>query len=144
MNTDKISFPNSGLPRLMSPAEREELNAITEKIIGCAYRVANGLGTGFLEKVYENALTYEMGKAGLKVERQVKLEVRYEKVIVGEFVADLVVEGKVLVEIKAAKAVNDAQVAQCMNYLRATGLSVCLLLNFGKSKIEVKRLVNNF
>ncbi len=128
----------------MSPAEREELNAITEKIIGCAYRVANGLGTGFLEKVYENALTYEMGKAGLKVERQVKLEVRYEKVIVGEFVADLVVEGKVLVEIKAAKAVNDAQVAQCMNYLRATGLSVCLLLNFGKSKIEVKRLVNNF
>ena len=128
----------------MSPEEREELNAITEKIIGCAYRVANGLGAGFLEKVYENALTYEMGKAGLKVERQLKLEVRYEKVIVGEFVADLLVESKVLVEIKAVKAMNDAQVAQCMNYLRATGLNICLLLNFGKSKIEVKRLVNNY
>ncbi|HUT54231.1 MAG TPA: GxxExxY protein [bacterium] len=128
----------------MSPAEREELNAITEKIIGCAYRVANGLGAGFLEKVYENALTYEMGKAGLNVERQVKLEVRYEKIIVGEFIADLLVESKVLVEIKAVKLLNDAQIAQGMNYLRATGLSVCLLINFGKSKIDIKRLVNNF
>jgi GxxExxY protein len=144
MNTDKIIFPNEGCPRLMSPAEKDELNAITEKIIGCAYRVANGLGTGFLEKVYENALTYEMGKAGLKVERQVKLEVRYEKVIVGEFVVDLLVEGKILVEIKAVKTINNGEIAQCVNYLRAAGLSICLLINFGKAKIDVKRLVNNY
>ena len=144
MNADKIKFPNPGCPKLSSPEEREELNGITEKIIGCAYRVGNGLGPGFLEKVYQNALAYEMGKAGLKVERQVKLEVRYEKIIVGEFLADLLVAGKVLVEIKAVKSLNDAQIAQGMNYLRATGRSVCLLINFGKSKVEVKRLVNNF
>ena len=117
---------------------------ITEKIIGCAYKVGGELGFGFLEKVYENALAYEMGKTDLKVQRQIKLEVKYQNIIVGEFVADLLVEDRVLVELKAVKAFNDSHAAQCMNYLKATGLKICLFINFGKSKVEVKRFVNNF
>lgn len=115
------------------------LNAITERIIGCAYRVHNALGTGFLEKVYENALTHELRKSGLAVAQQVSCGVVYDGVIVGEYLADLVVEGRVLVELKAIRAIDDAHTAQCINYLAATGLPVCLLLNFGR-KVEVKRL----
>ena len=99
---------------------------LTEQIIGCCYRVANELGYGFLEKVYENALAHEFRKA---------------RVNVGNFVADLVVENRVIVELKAAQAIDDAHVAQCLHYLKATGLEVCLLVNFGKNKVEVRRFV---
>jgi GxxExxY protein len=128
--------------KMPSYPEELELNKITEKIIGCAYKVSGGLGCGFLEKVYENPLAYEMGKAGLKVERQVKLKVKYENIIVGDFTADMLVEDKVLVELKAVKAYDDIHFAQCMNYLKATGFKICLLINFGKPKVEVKRIIN--
>lgn len=123
---------------------RSRLDAITEQIIGCSFRVANGLGVGFNEKVYENSLAHETKKAGLSVEQQHAVKVHYDGVEVGSFVCDLLVEGCVLVELKAVSQLTNEHVAQCMNYLKATGLSVCLLINFGRSKIEIKRIVNNF
>jgi GxxExxY protein len=102
------------------------------------------LGSGFLEKVYENALTHELRKAGLQVVQQFGTPVFYDGVVVGDYIADLLVEQFVLVELKAAKALDDIHMAQCMNYLKATGFHVCLLLNFGKPKVEVKRIVHGF
>jgi len=116
---------------------------ITEKIIGCAYTVANILGSGFLEKVYENALAHELRKAGLDVLQQAAIPVMYDGVTVGEYVADLLVDNEILVELKAVKALDNIHFAQCMNYLKATGLTVCLLINFGTPRIEVKRIVNS-
>ena len=115
---------------------------ITEKIIGCAYTVTNTLGSGFLEKVYENALAHEMRKAGLVVQQQVGVSVKYDGMVVGDYIIDLLVEGSVLVELKAVKAIDNVHFAQCMNYLKATGLEVCLLINFGMPRIEVKRILN--
>ncbi|HOX36387.1 MAG TPA: GxxExxY protein [Candidatus Brocadiia bacterium] len=119
----------------------ECLNDITGAIIGCAFRVHNALGYGFLEKVYENALAHEIRKAGRIVEQQKAVQVSYDAVVVGDYVADLLVEGTVLVELKSAKALDDAHIAQCLNYLKATGLPICLLINFAQSKVEVKRLM---
>ncbi|MBI4535190.1 MAG: GxxExxY protein [Ignavibacteriae bacterium] len=118
--------------------ERDE---ITKKIIGCAFTVSNTLGVGFLEKVYENALVHETRKAGLRVDQQYQMQVLYDGIVVGEYIADIVVERQVLVELKAMKALDDIHMAQCLNYLRATGFHICLLLNFGKPKLEVKRIV---
>jgi len=112
----------------------------TERIIGCAFKVANALGVGFLEKVYENALAYEMRKAGLHVEQQRVLNVRYDGIVVGAYAADLIVEHEVLVELKIARALEDAHLAQCLNYLRSTDLELCLLVNFGTPKIQIKRI----
>ena len=123
---------------------RSELDRITERIIGCAFKISNTLGTGFLEKVYENALVVEFRKVGLKVEQQHGIKVYYEGAVVGDYTADLLVEGQVLVELKAVKALDDIHSAQCMNYLKATGLSVCLLINFGQPKVEIKRIVRDF
>jgi len=123
---------------------REAINRVTERIISCVYAVANGLGCGFLEKVYENALAHELGKTELDVSQQHPIQVFYDGVVVGAYVADLVVAGSVLVELKAVKAFEDIHMAQCMNYLRATGLRVCLLVNFGTPKVEIKRIVNEF
>ncbi len=118
-----------------------ENDPLTDRILGCAITVSKALGQGFLEKVYENALAHELGKAGLKVESQKGIEVWYDSVIVGQFMVDLLVEGCVLVELKAVKALDDSHLAQGLNYLRSTGLQVCLLLNFGTPKLEIRRLV---
>ncbi len=125
-------------------ADERRLNTITERVLGCAYAVANTLGCGFLEKVYENALVYEVGKAGLGVEQQKSIQVRYRGVVVGDYVADLVVEGSVLVELKVVKQFDEVHIAQCLNYLKATGLVICLLINFGAPKLQVRRVVNGF
>jgi GxxExxY protein len=117
-----------------------EHKQITEKIIGCAYIVLNTLGAGFLEKVYENALAHELRKAGLEVEQQLGVAVRYDGIEVGEYKADLIVEDVVLVELKAAKGLEDAHLAQCLNYLKATGLRTCLLLNFGTAQLGIRRV----
>jgi GxxExxY protein len=124
--------------------ERERLNAIGKRIIGCAYAVGNVLGAGFLEKIYENALAHELRKTGLSVATQFPISVHYDGVIVGEYLADLLVEQRILIELKAVKDLDDIHVAQCMNYLKATGLQVCLLINFGASRVVVKRIVNRF
>ncbi len=122
----------------------EEINDITEHVIGCAFKVSNSLGSGFVEKVYENALVHELRKVGLEVVQQHRVQVHYDRVVVGHFVADLLVEEQVLVELKAVNELQDLHTAQALNYLKATGLKACLLLNFGRPKLEIKRLVHNF
>jgi GxxExxY protein len=119
----------------------EELNQITQKIIGGLYNVSNTLGGGFLEKIYQNAAAIEIVKTGLLVHQQYPIHVKYDGVIVGQYFADLLVEDLVLVELKAVKLLDEVHAAQCMNYLRATGLPVCLLVNFYRPKLEIRRIV---
>jgi GxxExxY protein len=129
----------------MNTNERKEKMEplLTEKIIGCAMKVHNTLGAGFLEKVYENAMVHELRKNGLFVEQQKPIPVFYDAVCVGDYVADLIVEGKVLVELKAISGLIDEHTAICLNYLRCTKLGVCLLINFGKPRLQFKRLVSD-
>jgi GxxExxY protein len=136
MNTLKLE------PQIDADERRLQINAITERIIGAAYQVSNVLGAGFLEKVYENALAYELAKLGLRAYQQLPIDVLYEGMVVGQYVADLLVEETVLVEIKAIKCFDDIHLAQCLNYLRATGKPICLLLNFNAPRVDVKRIVN--
>jgi len=118
----------------------DELNKVTERIIGCAYKVSNALGIGFVEKVYENAHAFEMRKDGLKVIQQHPIKVLYESVIVGEFFVDMLVEDVVLVELKAVSALSSEHLAQSFNYMRASGLPTCVLINFGQPRIQIRRL----
>jgi GxxExxY protein len=124
--------------------DRSEMSELTERVIRCAFAVSNTLGCGFLEKVYENALAHELRKAGIRAEQQHGITVYYDGVAVGEYAADLLVEGVLLVELKAVKDLDDIHLAQCLNYLRATRLRLCLLMNFAKPKLEVRRVANNF
>ena len=125
-------------------ADNQRLNHITRKVIGAAMKVSNTLGSGFLEKVYENALVHELRKTDVRVAPQHPIPVSYDGVVVGGYAADLLVDDAVLVELKAVKAFDEVRMAQCMNYLKATGLRVCLLLNFGHPRLQVKRIVRNF
>jgi GxxExxY protein len=122
-------------------ADDTEVNRLSERIIGCALAVQNVLGVGFLEKVYENALAHELRKAGLAVSQQHPAIVRYDGIVVGEYAVDLLVEQTVLVELKAVRALDDIHRAQCLNYLKATGLRICLLINFGNARIQIKRVI---
>jgi GxxExxY protein len=131
-------------PPMDADKRRSRLDEVTGEIIRCAYIVSNKLGSGFVEKVYENALVIEVRRAGLSVEQQYGIKVRYDQVVVGEFAADLLVDENVIVELKAVKALDEIHSAQCLNYLKATGLTVCLLVNFGKPKAEIKRIVLDF
>ena len=124
----------------MKTTDEEQLNEISERVIGCAFKVSNKLGCGFFEKVYENALLIELRKAGLRALAQVPVKVLYDGEVVGEFFADIVVEDAIILELKATKEGHEAHVAQCLNYLKATGIPLCLLINFGKPRVEVKRL----
>jgi GxxExxY protein len=124
--------------------DEHRLNGITERIIGCSFTVANALGHGFLEKVYQNALAYELRRNGLTVEMQKALHIRYRDVVVGEYVADLLVESLVLVELKAVREFDEIHMAQCLNYLKATNLHLCHLINFGVPRIRIKRIVSPF
>ncbi len=121
----------------------DELARVTETIIGCAFRVINTLGTGFLEKVYENALAHELRKLDMPFAQQVPVRVLYEGVVVGDYIPDLVVDREVIVELKVARAIDSAHVAQCLNALRATGYRVGLVLNFGHPRLQVKRVVHH-
>jgi GxxExxY protein len=122
--------------------DEHRLNEMTEGIIKCVYVVSNTLGNGFLEKVYENALAHELRKSGFLVEQQKGIKVRYDGIVVGDYMADLLVQNVVLIELKAVKSLEGIHVAQCLNYLKATGLKVCLLLNFGTPKVQIRRLMN--
>jgi GxxExxY protein len=125
-------------------ADEPRLNENTERAIGCAYAVANELGAGFLEKVYQKALRLELEAQGFTVAYEHPIPVMYRGQVVGDYFADLIVDGAVLIECKAVKAFDDVHKAQCINYLKATGLRVCLLINFAKCKIEIKRIVRQF
>ncbi len=123
--------------------EKQEIyphKELTEKIIGAAFRVHNELGSGFVEKVYENALAIELRKMSLKVEQQNPVIVNYKGESAGEFVSDLIVENVVLVETKAVKLLSSKFESKLIHYLKASGIEIGLLLNFSKS-VEVKRKI---
>jgi GxxExxY protein len=111
---------------------------LTEKIIGCAYKIHNVLGPGFLEKVYENALRIELQRLGFSVKQQEPIEVVYDGQVVGEYYADLWVEDRVVIELKAIQTLVKQHEVQLVNYLTATSVNSGLLLNFGPS-VQVKR-----
>jgi len=114
---------------------------LTEVVIGAAYEVANVLGSGFLEKVYERALIRELALRGLRTKSQVSYKVTYKGQYVGEYIADLLVEDRLLVELKCVERLSNEHLAQCINYLKAACLSVALLLNFQRPKVECRRVV---
>lgn len=120
--------------------EEYQHKKLTSSIIGCFYNVYNKLGYGFLEKVYENALKYELEKRGFIVQKQRPIKVYYDDVLVGEYFADLIVNNKVIIELKAAESLCEEHEYQLINYLKATEIEVGLLLNFGK-KPEIRRKI---
>ena len=114
---------------------------ISEAVIGAAFEVANTLGCGFLEKVYENALAVELRQRRHKVEQQKPMEVWYKGQMVGMYQADMVVDGQVVVELKAVVSLERGHRNQCLNYLKAIGKTTGLVINFGASRIDVQRVV---
>ena len=128
----------------MIPKKRNTLHEeLTRTIIGCAFEVINELGSGFLESVYENAMVLALSEAGLNVNSQVPVPVTFRGKRVGDSYADLLVDGKVIVELKALKALAPEHQAQIINYLNATGIEVGLLINFGNPKLELKRFTRS-
>ncbi len=121
-----------------------ELDDVTRKIIGCAMAVHRTLGAGFSESVYQNALVHELRKAGLSAQTERPIQVRYDGVVVGEFVCDLLVDGVVIIENKAVQALAPVHEVQLVNYLTATGIEVGLLLNFGGQRLEFKRKTRTY
>ena len=119
-------------------SEERELD-LAGRVIGLAMKVHRKLGPGFLESVYENALALELTRAGLPFERQKPLQVHYEGVVVGDFAADLLIEGTLIVELKAVSAIAPVHEVQLVNYLTTTGIEDGLLLNFGAASLEFKR-----
>ncbi|MDO9577008.1 MAG: GxxExxY protein [Candidatus Cloacimonadales bacterium] len=113
---------------------------ITDKIIRCFYNVFDELGPGFLESVYEKALIYELNNMGFKVDSQKPIQVKYKEIICGNFIADLIVEDKIIIEIKAISCLLDVHGAQLINYLKATSIEVGMLVNFG-AKFEFRRKI---
>ena len=127
------------MSRISAPTEDEMTDDdLTQTIIGCAYKVHNALGPGFLEKVYENSLRIELEKLGLRVRQQEPINVEYEGHLVGEYYADLWVDDRVVIELKAAQTLAKEHEVQLVNYLTATGVNDGLLINFGPS-VQVKR-----
>ena len=112
---------------------------LTERIIGCAYRVYNQMGFGFLESVYEKCMLIELNKAGLDADSQKPIKVYYDNEIVGDFVADIIVNDTIILELKSVRRIIKAHEVQLVNYLVATRKAVGLLLNFGERKVDVKR-----
>ena len=127
-------------PRMDTDAHGSESD-VTEAVIGSAFEVANVLGAGFLEKVYERALLRELAFRGVSAKAQVSFPVCYKGQYVGEYVADLVVEEKVIVELKCVERFANEHLAQCINYLKASRLRVALLINFQKPNVEWKRVL---
>lgn len=113
---------------------------LSEKIIAAAYQVHKELGCGFLEKVYKNALVVQLQEAGIRCEVEVPLKVLYHKKVVGDYFADMIVDEKIVVEVKAVKILEQVHEVQLVNYLKATGINVGLLINFWQS-VEIKRRV---
>ncbi|MBC8205905.1 MAG: GxxExxY protein [Kiritimatiellales bacterium] len=120
-----------------------EHKELIEKIIGCAYQVYNKMGFGFLESIYEKCLMIELKKAGLAAESQVPIRVEYNDEIVGEFFADILVEGIIILELKSVTRIVRAHEIQVVNYLAATHKEIGLILNFSATKVEVKRKVRD-
>ena len=125
-------------------SERDRLNQISRAVIGAAQFVSTRLGYGFLEKVYENALALELQRRRIQIAQQHPIHVHFDGIVVGDYIADLLVEDSVVVEIKAVDALNRVHRQQCLNYLRGTYRRLGLVLNFGRAHLEVARVVCNF
>jgi len=117
------------------------LNELTYEINGAIFEVNKLLGAGFLEKVYEKALTVELSLRGLKAESQSPIPVKYKGIDVGEYFADIIVEDKVIIELKAVETLKKIHEAQILNYLKATGIKIGLLVNFTFPKAVIKRFI---
>ncbi len=117
------------------------LRPVTEQLIGAAYEGHNILGYGFLERVYQKAMQVELESRGVKVELEPKIKVQFKGVIVGDYAADLLVEGKIIVELKTDVTYQSIHEAQLLNELRGTGIKVGYLINFGRERVEYKRMV---
>ena len=117
---------------------------LSERILKCAQNVSHGMGAGFLEKVYENALCIELTQAGIPFQRQQQFAISYKGENVGNYIADIVVDDRLLIELKALSGFSKEHDAQVMNYLKATGLTVGLLLNFGVARLGNRRIVWNY
>lgn len=118
----------------------DERDPLSHAILGAAFEVANVLGHGFLEAVYQRALLRELELQGLSAEREVAFKIEYKGIELATYVADLIVERRIIVELKAVDAIGPSHVGQCVNYLRASGLSTALLINFGRPKLEFRRV----
>ena len=114
---------------------------LSYKIVGLAMRVHSKLGNGFLEKVYENALMVLFRREGIEAKQQAQITVYFEEEVVGNYYADILVENRVILEIKSVEKIIDAHIAQTLNYLKATGLRLAIILNFSREKLEYKRIV---
>ena len=128
MNTDKTGYCNS----------------LTERVLSAVFEVSNTLGAGFLEKVYERALLHELTLRGIRATAQTSLAVTYKGHPIGEYFADILVEDLLVIEVKCVDRLAPAHTAQCLNYLRASGLRLCLLVNFQQPKVEWKRIMSGF
>jgi len=117
---------------------------LSERVLMCAQNVSYGLGAGFLEKVYEKALCIELAEAGISFQCQQPFVISYKAEDVGHYIADIVVDDKLLIELKALSGFSKEHDAQVMNYLRASGLTVGLLLNFGVTRLGIRRIVWNY
>jgi len=122
----------------------DELDSLTERVLGAVFEVTNTLGDGFLEKVYQRALLRELGLRGIRAVAEASFTVTYKGHSAGEYFADLLVEDVLVVELKCVDRFSSEHSAQCLNYLRASGRSVCLLVNFQRPKVEWKRIVHGF
>lgn len=117
---------------------------LTSKILESCFEVSNELGVGYLESVYEKALLIALRQKGLKAESQIPLQVKFREEVVGNFFVDILVEGKILIEIKVAAGLTKESYAQTINYLKATGIEVGMLVTFGTPKVEYRRFDNKF
>ena len=124
-------------------AERAALEALVEQVIGAAYEVSNVLGAGFLEKIYERALIEELGLRGIRVKAQAPFPVAYKGKHIGTYSADLLVEDCLLVEVKCVDGFSNEHLAQCINYVKASGLHLALLINFRRPRVEWRRVVHD-
>jgi len=129
---------------LMNTDERGFFDSLTERVIGAVFEVSNTLGAGFLEKVYERALLRELSLRGIRAIAQASFPIMYKGHYVGEYFADILVEDILVIELKCVERLANEHTAQCLNYLRASGRTLCLLVNFQKPKVEWKRIVHGF
>ncbi len=133
MNTDET--------QILNDAKDYSLQPVTQQIIGAAFEVHNVLGHGFLERIYQRAMQVELEARGLEVELEPKIKVQYKEVIMGDYAADLLVEGKIIVELKTDPVYQAVHEAQLLNELRGTGMRLGYLINFGRERVEYKRMV---
>jgi len=128
----------------MNADERRYSDSLTEQVLSAVFEVSNTLGAGFLEKVYERALLIELGVRGIRATSQASLNVTYKGLSVGEYFADILVEDALVIELKCVERLGNEHMAQCLNYLRASGRTRCLLVNFQRPTVEWKRIVHRF